>query len=129
MTDDKLKKEFEQLKKDVFSDDWELVKSSADRLGQIGGDEVVAYESKISAYAILSDQIFDFTKDDLHEIQKMWEDCKLHPDKCPGFDDTETREMMQDAVDGFLSYLNPKPTAKMKSKKTGNAQTKKKPSS
>ena len=41
MTDDKLKIEFEQLKKDVFSDDWELVKSSTYRLGQIGGDEVV----------------------------------------------------------------------------------------
>jgi len=202
MTADKLKIEFEQLKKDVFSDDWELVKSSADRLGQIGGNEVVdflislialdnsgirnraalaledikdnraleplltaifkkenhnyngtmvfalesldcsqklkeifrilfyeTYESKISAYAILSDQIFDFTKDDLHKIQKMWDDCKLHPDKCPGFDDTETREMMQDAVDGFLSYLKPKPTAKKKSKTTGNTKTKKKPSS
>ncbi|MRX47128.1 HEAT repeat domain-containing protein [Pedobacter puniceum] len=202
MTDDKLKLEFEQLKKDVFSDDWELVKSSADRLGQIGGDEVVdflislialdnsgirnraalaledikdnraleplltaifkkenhnyngtmvfalesldcsqklkeifrilfyeTYESKISAYAILSDQIFDFTKEDLLEIQNMWDDCKQHPDKCPCYDDIETREMMQDAVDGFMSYLNPKPTIKKRTKTTDNVNTKKKPSS
>lgn len=40
MTDDNLKIEIEQLKKDIFSDDWELVKSSADRLGKIGGEEV-----------------------------------------------------------------------------------------
>lgn len=196
MTDDKLKIEFEQLKKDVFSDDWELVKSSADRLGQIGGDEVIeflislisldnsgirnraalalenikdnraleplltaifkkenhnyngtmvfalesfdcsqklkeifrilfyeTYESKISAYSILNDQIFDFTKDDLHEIQKMWDDCKLHPEKCPYIDDLETRQMMQNAVDGYMSYLKPK------RKTTNNAKTKKKPSS
>lgn len=202
MTDDKLKIEFEQLKKDVFSDDWQLVKSSADRLGQIGGDEVVdflisliavdnsgirnraalaleeikdnraleplltaifkkenhnyngtmvfalesldcsqklkeifrilfyeTYESKISAYAILSDQIFDFAKEDLLEIQNMWDDCKQHPDKCPCYDDLETREMMQDAVDGFMSYLNPKSTIKKQTKTTDNAKTKKKPSS
>jgi len=202
MTDDKLKLEVEQLKKGVFSDDWELVKSSADRLGQIGGDVVVdflitlialdnsgirnraalaledikdnraleplltaifkkenhnyngtmvfalesldcsqklkeifrilfyeTYESKISAYAILSDQIFDFTKEDLLEIQNMWDDCKQHPDKCPCYDDIETREMMQDAVNGFMSYLNPQPTIKKQTKTTDNANTKKKPSS
>lgn len=202
MTDDKLKIEFEQLKKDVFSDDWELVKSSADRLGQIGGDEVVdflislisldnsgirnraalaledikdnraleplltailkkenhnyngtmvfalesldcsqklkeifrilfyeTYESKISAYAILSDQMFDFTKEDLLEIQNMWEDCKQHPGKCPCYDDLEIREMMQDAFDGFMSYLNPISTIKKQTKTTDNAKTKKKPSS
>ena len=178
MTDDKLKIEIEQLKKDVFSDDWELVKSSANRLGKIGGDEVVdflislitldnsdirnraalaledikdnraleplltaifkkenhnyngtmvfalesldcsqklneifkilffeTYESKISAFAILCDQIFDFTDKDLLEINQMWEDCKLNPEKCPGYDDDETREMMHKAVDGFMSYL------------------------
>lgn len=178
MTDDKLKKEIEQLKKDVFSDDWELVKSSAKRLGKIGGAQVVdflislialddsgirnsaalaleeikdnraleplltaifkkenhnnngtmvyalasldcsqklkgifrilfyeTYESKISAYAILFDQIFDFTKGDLIEIQQMWDDCKKHPDKCPCYEDIGTREMMQDAVDGFMGYL------------------------
>ena len=202
MTDDKLKIEIEQLKKDVFSDDWELVKSSADRLGKIGGDEVVnflvslialdnssirnraalaledikdsraleplltaifkkenhnyngtmvfalealdcsqklkeifrilfyeTYESKICAYSILSGQIFDFTKEDLIEVKQMWDDCKQHPDKCPGYEDIETREMMQDAVDGFMSYLKPKPTIKKNIKTTENAKTKDKPSS
>ncbi len=204
MTDDKLKIEIEQLKKDVFSVDWELVKSSADRLGKIGGDEVVdflislialdnssirnraalaledikdnraleplltaifkkenhnyngtmvyalesldcsqklkeifrilfyeTYESKISAYAILYDQTFDFTKEDLHEIQKMWDDCMLHPEKCPNFDDLETRQMMQNAVEGFMSYLKPerKTTTKKNLKTTDNVKTKKKPSS
>lgn len=194
MTDDKLKIEFEQLKKDVFSDDWELVKSSANRLGQIGGDEVVdflislialddssirnraalalkdikdnraiepliiaiskkanlnyngtmvyalesldcskklteifqilfyqGYEAKWSAYTILSEQIFEFTKDDLYEIQKMWTDCLLNPEKCPDFD--EVREDIQDMVDDYLSYLKPK------RKTTDNGKTKKKPSS
>jgi hypothetical protein len=64
------------------------------------------YESKISAYAILSDQPFDFTKEDLIEIKQMWGYCKQHPEKCPFYDDIETREMMQDAVDGFMSYSN-----------------------
>ena len=179
--DKDLKIEIEKLKKDIFSDDWELVKSSANRLGEIGGDDVVdflislislddssirnraalaleqikdnraleplliailkkenhnyngtmvfalesldcsrklkeifrilfyeTYEAKLSANAILSEQIFEFTEQDLLDIQKMWEDCKLHPDKCPDIDDDETRKMMQDAVDGFLSYLNEK---------------------
>ena len=202
MTDDKLKIEIEQLKKDIFSDDWELVKSSADRLGQIGGDEVVdflislialdnsgirnqaalaledikdnralepllkailkkenhnyngtmvfalesldcsqklkeifrilfyeTFESKINANAILSNQMFDFTKEDLLEIQNMWDDCKQHPDKCPCYDDIEIREMMQDAVDGFMIYLNPIPTISKQTKTTENAKSKKKPSS
>jgi hypothetical protein len=177
--DDKLNIEIEQLKKDIFSDDWELVKSSAKRLGKIGGDNVFyflislialdnssirnraalaleeikdnraveplldaifkkenhnyngtmvfalesldcskklkeifrilfyeTYEAKISAYAILDDQEFEFTKQDLLDIQKMWNDCKLNPETCPGFDDKETRDMMQDTVDGFLRYIS-----------------------
>lgn len=43
MTDNKLQKEIEELKKNVFSDDWELVKSSAERLGKIGGDNVLDF--------------------------------------------------------------------------------------
>ncbi len=200
MTDEKIKQEIEELKKNVFSDDWELVKSSGDRLGKIGGDEVVeflislialdnsgirnraalaledikdnraleplltaifkkenfnyngtmvfalesldcsqklkeifkilfyeTYEAKMSAFAILADQIFNFTKDDLLEIQEMWNDCKLHPDKCPDFYDLETREMIQDAVDGFITYLKPK--SKMIIKKKVKTIDKKKPSS
>jgi len=171
--------EIEQLKKNVFSDDWKLVCSSADRLGEIGGDEVVnflialldldkpgirnraalaledikdnralepllkaifknenhnyngtmvfalesldcseklkeifqilfyeSYEAKISADAILSDQKFEFTKQDLVDIQEMWEDCKLHPEKCPAYQDS--KEMIENAVEGFMCYLKPK---------------------
>ena len=189
MNDDKIKIEIENLKKDVFSDDWELVKSSVNRLGQIGGNYVVdflislislenssirnraalalyeikdqralepllnaifkkenhnyngtmvfalesldcskklkeifkilfyqTYESKISAYSIISDQIFEFTREDLIEIKQMWDDCKLHPEKCPYFEDKETREMMQDAVDGYMGYFNQKPISHKKRK-------------
>jgi len=35
--------EIEELKKNIFSDDWELVKSSSDRLGKIGGTEAVDF--------------------------------------------------------------------------------------
>ena len=48
MNDDKIKIEIENLKKDVFSDDWELVKSSVNRLGQIGGNYVVDFFYKSS---------------------------------------------------------------------------------
>ncbi len=40
---DYLETEVEQLKKNVFSEDWEVVKSSAHRLGEIGGGEVVEF--------------------------------------------------------------------------------------
>jgi HEAT repeat protein len=183
MTSDDPTTEIDQLKKDVLSDDWELVKSSAARLGKIGGDQIVdflisllasdksgirnraalaledikddraleplltaifkkenhnyngtlvfaleslncsgklkeifrilfyeTHESKISAYAILSEQTFDFTEADLNAIQQMWDDCIECPDKCPGYEDMETRQMMQDAVDGFKSYLQSDPT-------------------
>ena len=35
--------EIDQLKKNIFSDDWDLVKSSADRLGEIGGKEIADF--------------------------------------------------------------------------------------
>lgn len=178
MTYDKLRDEIETLKNDILSDNWEVVKTSADRLGQIGGDEVVdflisllalensgirnraalalsdikdnraleplltaifkkenynyngtlvyalefldcsqkikdifrilffeTYEAKISAYTILSEQEFDFTEQELIEIKQMWEDCKCNPEICPGLEDKETKDMMQDAVEGFLTYL------------------------
>ena len=178
MTDEKLKIEFNKLQKDIFSDDWETVKSAGNRLGKIGGKEVVdflisllsldnssirdraalaleeikdsravepllnsilkkenhnfngtmvfalesldcskklkdifrilffeSYECKISAYEILFDQVFDFTKDDIIEIQKMWDYCKSNPEKCPNYDDAEIRKMMQDAFDAYIGYL------------------------
>jgi hypothetical protein len=168
--------EIEQLKKNIFSSDRELVKSSADKLGEIGGDEITdflisllelddsgirdraalaleqigdnkavepllksifknpnyngtlvfalesldcskhltdifrilfsdAYEAKMSAIAILNTQTFDFTSQDLHEINTMWEDCKLHPEKCPEIEDYEVKKEIQDSVDGFMEYL------------------------
>jgi len=168
--------EIEQLKKNMFSSDWELVKSSADKLGEIGGDAITdflislldedasgirdraalaleqiadnkaveplfksifknhnyngtmvfalgsldcskhlkdifrilfseAYEAKMGATAILDTQTFDFTSQDLLEIKAMWEDYKLHPAKCPEFENDKVRREMQDSVDGFLEYL------------------------
>ena len=149
--------EVENLKKEVFSDDWETVKAAAKRLGEIGGVDVVdflisllelddssirnraalaleqiedsravepllksifkpenhnyngtmvfaleslncktklveifkilfyeTYEAKISAYSILDDQIFEFNRDDLLQVQKMWEECNAEPEKYPG---------------------------------------------
>ena len=174
-----LKAEIEQLKKNIFSDDWELVKSSADKLGKIGGNEVVdflisllllddsgirnraalalenlkdnkslepllaaifkkenhnyngtlvfalesldcseklkeifrilfyeSYEAKMGADTILSEQEFNFNQEDLIEIQSMWNDCLLNPEKCPEFE--ESREMIQENVDGFMIYLENK---------------------
>ncbi len=174
--DKQMIEEIEQLKKNMFSSDWELVKSSADKLGEIGGDEITdffislldlddsgirnraalaleqigdnkaveplfksifknhnyngtmvfalesldcskhlkdifsilfseAYESKMSAIAILDTQTFDFTSQDLLDINMMWEDCKLHPEKCPEIEDDEVKKEMQDSVDGFMEYL------------------------
>jgi HEAT repeat protein len=174
--DNQMIEEIEQLKKNMFSSDWELVKSSADKLGEIGGDEITdflislldlddsgirdraalaieqigdnkaveplfksifknhnyngtmvfalesldcskhlkdifrilfseAYESKMSAIAILDTQTFDFTSQDLLEINRMWADCKLHPEKCPEIEDDEVKKEMQDCVDGFMEYL------------------------
>jgi hypothetical protein len=37
------KQEIESLKQNMFSDDWELVKSSADKLGEIGGEEITDF--------------------------------------------------------------------------------------
>jgi HEAT repeats len=64
-----------------------------------------AYEAKLSASAILSEQLFEFTDQDLYDIQYMWEDCKAHPEKCPQF--INVRDLIQDKVDGYLSYLTP----------------------
>lgn len=174
MTEPQLKIEIEQLKKNAFSDDKEIMKYAVDRLAKIGGDEIVVflisllaldnsvirnraalalkdikdnkaveplfnaifkrenhnnngtlvyalesldcsqhlkeifrilfyetYESKVNALAILSEQIFDFNTNDLVEIQNMWEDCRQHPDKCPGYGDFSTRAMMQGSINEF----------------------------
>jgi HEAT repeat protein len=168
MTDDNSIEEINQLKKNIFSNNWETVKASGDRLGKIGGKDVTdflisllasdnpgirntaalaledikdnialdpllaaifkkenhnyngtmvfalqsldcsknlkdifrilfyeTHESKISAYAILCDQTFEFTTQDLTEIQQMWNDCNLHPTKCSGY--TDERNKSNDA--------------------------------
>ncbi|NTW33161.1 MAG: hypothetical protein HGB12_11135 [Bacteroidetes bacterium] len=43
MTKEKLKIEIAQLKKDIYSDDWETSRDSACRLGKIGGDEGIDF--------------------------------------------------------------------------------------
>lgn len=63
------------------------------------------YEAKIEAYAILSEQVFEFTTKDLLAVERMWCDCVEHPYKCPDFDNSEVREMIKNSVDGYLSYL------------------------
>jgi len=171
-------KELEILKQNILSDDWELVKGSADGLATIGGDDVVeflisllesenpitrngaalaleqigdnravepllkavfkkenhgcngtmvfalesldcssklkeifkilfyeTYEARMSAESILSEQVFEFTRDDLNEISEMWQDCQLHSEKCPEIENDEVRISIQNSVDGFLAYL------------------------
>jgi len=73
-----------------------------------------SYEAKISADKILSNQIFDFTKQDIIEIKQMWEDCIMHPEKCPGIDDEETKLFMQESVDGFKNYIDDNDPKSMK---------------
>ena len=179
MADDKLKVDIEQLKKYIFSDDQRLVKAARDRLGEIGGDEVVeflipllesddpgirdtaaqalsdikdsravdpllaailkdvasedndtlvfalefldcslklkemfqillygSYMSKLSAYNILSDQVFDFSEQDVADIKAMCEDCKAHPEKCPEYEREDVKIMIQDSVDGFAGHVS-----------------------
>jgi hypothetical protein len=61
------------------------------------------YEAQVHAAYILSTQIFEFTKQDILDIQMMWEDLKLHQEKAVHYDDT--KEMIENAVNGYLPYL------------------------
>ncbi|MEO9476235.1 MAG: hypothetical protein ABJG41_11895 [Cyclobacteriaceae bacterium] len=67
-----------------------------------------SYEAKISAYAILDKQTFEFSRTDILEIKAMWEDLLANPEKCYGFDEGDTKAMIKDAVDGFMGYLERK---------------------
>lgn len=62
------------------------------------------YEAKMGAAAVLNEQIFEFSTQDLELIQAKWEDILLHPEKCPAF--INTKDDIQNLVNGFLSYLN-----------------------
>jgi hypothetical protein len=168
--------EIEQLKQNMFSSDLDLVKSSAYKLGEIGGMDITdfmislldadnsairdyaalalemigdnkaveplfksifknpnyngtmafalesldcsnhlksvfrilfaeSYEAKISAASILETQTFDFSPQDLLEIKAMWDDCKLHPEKCLEIDDDDVKKDIQQLLDRFLNSL------------------------
>lgn len=168
--------EIEKLKRNIFSENWELVKSSADKLGKLGGDDITdflisllsednsgirnraalalerigdsraveplidsiyknpnyngtmvfalesldcskhlkdiftilfteSYEAKISSMAILYSQDFVFSSQDLLDINMMWDDCKLHPDKFPDIKNEKVKERIQKLVDGFNDKL------------------------
>ncbi len=172
------KDEIDFLKKNIFSDDWDLVKKSAQRLGELGGKDITdflislieqsdsgirnraalaleeirderalepllksinkkenfnfngtmvfalessdcskhlveifeilfyqTYESKMSAMSILDTQIFEFTKNDLINIEKMWKECLLNPEKCPEIENDEVKLKIQNSVDSFMKYL------------------------
>lgn len=64
------------------------------------------YEAKMGAMGVLNEQIFEFDSEELLEIKAMWEDCKLHPEKCPSFHFEDTEEIIEDYVEGFMAYLN-----------------------
>lgn len=172
------KNEIKILKKNIFSDDWELVKKSAERLGELGGQDITdflislldqsdsgirnraalaleeirdkravepllkainkkenfnfngtmvfalesldcskylveifeilfsqTYESQMSAMSILDTQIFEFTKDDLINIEKMWKECLQNTEKKTGIKNDEIKLEIQNLVDYFLKYL------------------------
>ena len=59
-----------------------------------------SYESKMHAYAILSEQEFEFSRDDLSEINAIWNTTKSQELE------KETFEMIEDAYSGFIAYIN-----------------------
>lgn len=59
-----------------------------------------SYESKMHAYAILSEQEFEFSNDDLSEIKSIWNNTKSQELE------KETLEMIEDAYNGFMAYKN-----------------------
>lgn len=178
MKEDPLNKKIEDWKRDIQSNNWELALSAADKLGEIGGEDIISflikllgskqanlrnaaalsiraaqddraitpllkaifkpenrnyngtlvyalgslnckdilvelfkilfyesYESKMGAYAILEEQVFEFSREDLLEIQRMWKACNNKTVKSNGFEDEETLLMMKDTYEGFMAYL------------------------
>ena len=59
-----------------------------------------SYESKMHAYAIISEQEFEFSKDDLSEIKSIWNKTKSQKLE------KETFAMIEDAYNGFMGYIN-----------------------
>lgn len=50
-------------------------------------------------------QIFEFHRDDLREIQRMWKKENQNTEKVNDFEDEKTYLMMQNAYEGFIEYL------------------------
>jgi hypothetical protein len=63
-------------------------------------------EVKMGAASVLDHQIFEFDSEDLYTIRAKWEDLKIHPEKCPDYE--ESKEEIEHFVDGFLAYLKDK---------------------
>lgn len=178
--------EIEKLKTDIFSDDWDKMKESSNRLFEIGGQENIDYllglldqpnslvrnavaltfkenrfndaldpllksitkeenknargtmvyalqtlncsnklkelfdilftatknvEVQSGILTVLDEQEFEFTKNDLIEIQEKWERLKDNWDELNGIKKGEVkeydinREVIQNFVDGYVSYL------------------------
>ncbi len=64
-----------------------------------------SYESKIHAYNILIEQQFEFTKEDIFEMEALLKKVEQNKIKNQIFDQ-ETFEMVQDGYEGFREYLN-----------------------
>ena len=60
-------------------------------------------EVKMGVTSVLDRQIFEFDSEDLYTISAKWKDLKLHPEKCPDYD--ESKQEIEHFVDGFLAYL------------------------
>ena len=64
-----------------------------------------SYESKCHAYNILSEQEFEFSKQDISEMKQILEDVIKNKTANQIFDN-ETLEMVLDGYEGFKQYLN-----------------------
>lgn len=61
------------------------------------------WESKNHAYTILSEQIFEFSRSDLYNLDKIWNDVLANQTKNQIYD-SETLEMIENAYLGFKTY-------------------------
>lgn len=60
------------------------------------------FESKMSAYTILTTQKFNASNEEIAEIELMWNKCRNSPECCVGYDDPRIREMMEDAMQNYI---------------------------
>jgi hypothetical protein len=52
----------------------------------------------------MSEQTFEFTKENLLNMTKIWNNVNLEPEKHQVFE-SETLEMINDAYNGFIDYI------------------------